>query len=169
MPNSKPPPNHPGWCNGPCRTTISTIPISRRSTINLVLTTQNVQQLIPYNDQYRTYLLNVNSNPRSHRSVGRNGPYRTTISTGPISRRRAVHQVQTTRIRTMAVTIQRSVSYPSPDAEQQTTFQTLGWVPNTRLGAMAMTVHRSVYCTNLPTPIRNLRADHSVCKMVITV
>ena len=135
MTNSKARPNHPVGCNDHYRARISTVSIFGGLITNQVPTTRlrttvksvqrpvphlshdaqqqttsrslcYVQRSIPYNDQYRTCLPTPNSDRRLDHSVGCNGHCRTRISTVPISRRKTVNHVPTTRVHT---------SKPRPD------------------------------------------------------
>ena len=85
-----------------------------------------VQRSKAYNDQYRTYRSALNKKPRPNHSATNNGQYCTTISTIPISQRPTATVVLTTRLGTMAITVQGLVQYLSLGAKQQTASQPTG-------------------------------------------
>ena len=154
IPNIKPHPSHRVECNGHHRKRITTVPISRCPTINYVLTTplrktvNTVKRSVPYlypdakqqttsqphgcaqrplsnKDEYRTYLSMKTSKQRPNHPVGCNSHYRTRFSTAPISRRPTTNHSPTIRFRTTVTSVQRSVTYSSPDSQQHTTSRSL--------------------------------------------
>ena len=84
-----------------------------------------------------------------------NGHYRTRFSTVPTSRRLSTNHVPTTRFRTTVNSVQRSVPYLSPDAQQQITSRSLCYVQRS-------IPYNDQYRTCLPTPNSDGRPDHSV-------
>ena len=148
MPNTTPRPDHPVSYIGYYCGTFKTEPISRRQTPNHVPTTGFrtiaiiIQGSVPYESlddkqqtttqppgwmqwpllykvQFSTFLRTTNSKPRPDYSVTYNGQKRTTISTVPIARRSTRNHVPITLLQTTGSTVQRSVPYLSPNAQQR--------------------------------------------------
>ena len=133
MPNSKPRPEHSVTYNGQHRKAISTVSIVRRLTATHVLITRlgataaTVQRTVPH-DQYRTYIPTKNSKSGPDHRVSYAVHYCTKIIIVAIFRCQTAKHLRTTQLGAIGITVHGSVPYLSPDAQQQPSFRSLGWV-----------------------------------------
>ena len=98
----------------------------------------------------------TSSKPRPNHPVGCNGYYCTMFSAIRFSGRPTATSVPTSLFRAMALIVQRSAPYKSPDAQQQTTSGSLCYLQR------SIPYNDQYHRIYLPTPNGDRRPDHSV-------